>query len=220
MRLQLLRATLTDHDQIETIERLLDSVKTCMHSMRHLLFELRTPTLDEQGLGAAIRECLVEKEPDFAYRIEEVLRTQPSSETRIVLYRIAQEALANIAKHARATDVLVRISSLEGGCLVEIRDDGVGFQGDVPHVSAPGHLGLSSMRERAELAGGWCEIHSFAGDGTTVRFWLPGADVDDTAEDDDTEPTLTVDSIDWSELSDEDANGTTVTPKQPASSVG
>jgi signal transduction histidine kinase len=220
MRLQLLRATLTDHDQIETIERLLDSVKTCMHSMRHLLFELRTPTLDEQGLGAAIRECLVEKEPDFAYRIEEVLRTQPSSETRIVLYRIAQEALANIAKHARATDVLVRISSHEGGCLVEIRDDGVGFQGDVPHVSAPGHLGLSSMRERAELAGGWCEIHSFAGDGTTVRFWLPGADVDDTAGDDDTEPTLTVDSIDWSELSDEDANGTTVTPKQPASSVG
>jgi signal transduction histidine kinase len=175
MRLQLLRGTLSDPAPIEVIDKLLDSVKTCMHSMRHLLFELRTPTLDEQGLGAAIRECLEEKEPTFAYRIEDLLGSQPPAETRIVLYRIAQEALTNISKHAEATEVSVRIAPHEGGCLVEIRDDGLGFSGDVPRASAPGHLGLSSMRERAELAGGWCEIHSLAGDGTTVKFWLPGS---------------------------------------------
>lgn len=175
MRLQLLRGSLSDPEQIDVIDRLLDSVKVCLHSMRHLLFELRTPTLDEQGLGAAIRECLDEKEPDFAYRIEDLLGSQPSPQTRIVLYRIAQEALANISKHAQATEVSVTITAHEDGCLVEIRDDGVGFSGAVPRVSAPGHLGLSSMRERAELGGGWCDIHSLAGEGTTVKFWLPGS---------------------------------------------
>ncbi|HEV8564294.1 MAG TPA: GAF domain-containing sensor histidine kinase [Actinomycetota bacterium] len=220
MRLQLLRGTLSDPEQIEVIDRLLDSVKICMHSMRHLLFELRTPTLDEQGLGAAIRECLAEREPAFAYRIEDLLGSQPPSETRIVLYRIAQEALANISKHAEATEVSVKIAPHEGGCLVEIQDDGVGFSGDVPRVSAPGHLGLSSMRERAELAGGWCEIHSLAGEGTTVEFWLPGSSTEpgrSDADHVDGEPR----PIDLSRIGGEGSAGSVPgVQKQPAGSLG
>ena len=220
MRLQLLRGTLSDPATIEVIDKLLESVKTCMHSMRHLLFELRTPTLDEQGLGAAIRECLEEKEPAFAYRIEDLLGSQPTAETRIVLYRIAQEALTNITKHAEASVVSVRIAPHEGGCLVEIRDDGLGFSGDVRRVSAPGHLGLSSMRERAELAGGWCDIHSLAGDGTTVRFWLPGSGTEpDRSEDG--QPSGEGNPLDWSLLGGEGSvESVPIVRKQPAGSHG
>jgi signal transduction histidine kinase len=173
MRLQLLRRGLKEPVQIETVDRLLESVQTCIRSMRHLLFTLRPPTLDEQGLGAALREFLQEKEPDFAYRIEDLLESQPPSQSLIVAYRIAQEALANVYKHAQATDVLVTIEDDCSGVLVQVQDDGVGFAGEIPRVSARGHMGISSMRERAELQGGWCEISSLPGGGTTVKFWIP-----------------------------------------------
>jgi signal transduction histidine kinase len=173
MRLQLLRRALEDPAQIEVVDKLLDSVGVCIKSMRHLLFELRPPTLDEEGLGAAIREYLKEREPEFAYQVDDLLQEQPPAETRIVLYRIAQEAITNAYKHAGASNVTVKIEDHEGGFSVGIKDDGLGFGGEVPTVSAPGHLGLSSMRERAELAGGRCDIHSLPGEGTTVLIWLP-----------------------------------------------
>jgi signal transduction histidine kinase len=176
MRLQLLRRTLEDPDQIEVVDRLLESAHSCIQSMRHLLFELRPPILDEHGLGAALREYLQEKAPDFTYRVEDLLESQPPSQSLIVLYRIAQEALANAYKHAEAANVHVTISEQDGGLLVQIQDDGVGFAGEVPRVSAPGHMGLSSMRERAQLQGGWCEISSLPGNGTTVRFWIPAGE--------------------------------------------
>jgi signal transduction histidine kinase len=173
MRLQLLRRVLDDPEQVEVVDRLLESAHSCINSMRHLLFELRPPILDERGLGAALREYLREREPDFAYRVDDLLESRPPSRSLIVLYRIAQEALANIYKHAEAEHVEVTIAEDDGGLLVTIQDDGVGFAGEVPKVSAPGHMGLSSMRERAELQGGWCEILSLPGNGTTVRFWIP-----------------------------------------------
>jgi signal transduction histidine kinase len=89
------------------------------------------------------------------------------------LFRIAQEALGNVHKHARAQRVKVHLSQDGGGFKVEVRDDGVGFTPPQRLNSAPGHLGLSSMRERAELAGGWCQVHSLLDYGTTVQFWLP-----------------------------------------------
>jgi signal transduction histidine kinase len=173
MRLQLLRRVLDDPEQVEVVDRLLESAHSCINSMRHLLFELRPPILDERGLGAALREYLREREPDFAYRVDDLLESRPPSRSLIVLYRIAQEALANIYKHAEAEHVEVTIAEDDGGLLVTIQDDGVGFAGEVPKVSAPGHMGLSSMRERAELQGGWCEILSLPDNGTTVRFWIP-----------------------------------------------
>jgi len=180
MRLQLLRRVLEDPEQIEVVDRLLESAHSCINSMRHLLFELRPPILDERGLGAALREYLREREPDFAYRVDDLLESQPPSQSLIVLYRIAQEALANIYKHAGAENVEVTITEDDGGLLVTIQDDGVGFAGEVPKVSAPGHMGLSSMRERAELQGSWCVIQSLPNGGTTVRFWIPDAGVSDT----------------------------------------
>ena len=87
-------------------------------------------------------------------------------------YRIAKEALANAARHAGAERVEVRISHRDGGVAVRVADDGVGMA-EVPLRSAAGHLGMSSIRDWVEVAGGRLDIVSAPGEGTTVQFWLP-----------------------------------------------
>jgi signal transduction histidine kinase len=126
-------------------------------------------------LAPALREHMAKLESQLEFELQDDFEEQPSGETRVLLFRIAQEALGNVHKHARAQRVKVHLSQDDGGFKVEIRDDGVGFTPPQRLSSAPGHLGLSSMRERAELAGGWCQVHSLPDRGTTVQFWLPAA---------------------------------------------
>ena len=87
-----------------------------------------------------------------------------------VLYRIAQEALHNSVKHARATTVEVRLCVLATGIMLEVIDNGVGFD---PEQSFPGHLGLQSMSERATHLGGTLEITSAPGQRTHIRAVIP-----------------------------------------------
>ena len=92
------------------------------------------------------------------------------------LYRIAQEALHNVVKHARARQVEVKLCSGSGKTSLEVSDDGVGFQTD--RARPGGGMGLSNMRERAEALGGSFQIHSGPGNGTRVEVvvsWEPGA---------------------------------------------
>jgi signal transduction histidine kinase len=86
--------------------------------------------------------------------------------------RIAQEALQNALRHARADHVAVRIGAADGVLELEVRDDGTGFDPLSPEVRSS-RLGLSSMEERARRLGGRLEIRSDAGDGTTVRLEAP-----------------------------------------------
>ncbi len=88
----------------------------------------------------------------------------------VAAYRIAQEALTNVVRHARATSCLVRVSAEDGALELDVSDDGVGL----PEDRTPG-VGLSSMRERAEELGGACEIESMPSGGTRVmaRLSLP-----------------------------------------------
>ena len=88
----------------------------------------------------------------------------------MIAFRIAQEALINIRKHAQARQVDVHLAETAEGLVVRIADDGRGFG---LKVIEPGHLGLISMRERAEMAGGWFRTESKPGQGTTVEFLLP-----------------------------------------------
>jgi len=80
--------------------------------------------------------------------------------------------VTNAVKHAGGTQVEILVESRDGGVLVRVRDDGVGMPETEVQPSA-GHLGMSAMRERAELAGGWCRVDSGEGRGTAVTFWLP-----------------------------------------------
>ena len=174
MRLQILRRKLDDPEQLKLVGDLQETIGLSIDRLRHLLFELRPPVLDSEGLAAAL-EMYLEDAADGAttrYELKDKLRSQPSAQTRTILYRIVQEALVNVRKHACATLVTVTLQEREGGYLVRIADDGVGFAvDDAKPVS--GHLGLASMQERAMLANGWLRVVSAPGEGTTIEVWVP-----------------------------------------------
>ena len=174
LRLSTLRDMLHDAVQVEQLDRLAQSVQASTERLRHLLFELRPAALDEGGLPAALREYLDVMKRDNAIdvELETALEHSPASETQVIAYRIAQEALANVRKHARASRVECAVSAVDDGILIRIADDGVGFQEERGRPSA-GHLGMVSMRERAEMAGGWFRVTSSEGKGCIVEFWIP-----------------------------------------------
>ena len=173
MRLQILRKSLDDPEQLRLLGDLEQTIQLAIARLRHLLFELRPPVLDNEGLSAALEMYLHEAEgqAEVRYRLEDRLETQPPLETRTIMYRIVQEALTNVRKHARASNATVSLHQADAGYTAVVTDDGVGFAPEV--AEAPGHLGLASMRERAQVAGGWLRIDTAPGRGTTVEVWLP-----------------------------------------------
>jgi PAS domain S-box-containing protein len=177
LRLQQLRKRLATSGELETLKKLEDAIQHSISRLRRLMFDLRPPDLDRSGLAAAISSHLdqMKEETGVAFEVESGIGMELWPDLRIMLYRIALEAIANVRKHANAKRITVRIARKDGGCLVSIHDDGVGFQ-PLEGGSAPGHLGLTAMRERAEIAGGWCKVRSRPGAGTTVEFWAPMSD--------------------------------------------
>ena len=174
IRLQTLRRELDDPKQLDLLADLEETIQLSISRLRHLLFELRPPALDREGLAAALRMYLNESrdQSPTTFRLEDKLRSQPDDEARSILYRIAQEALTNVRKHAHASEAEVLVREDDGGFVVRITDDGVGFAPEQT-VSVPGHLGLAAMRERAELAGGRIRIDSAPRTGTVVECWIP-----------------------------------------------
>jgi PAS domain S-box-containing protein len=173
MRLQILRRSLDDPEQLQLLGELETTIQLSIVRLRHLLFELRPPALDSDGLSAALELYLAETQSEGAkHRLENNLSEQPPLETRTILYRIAQELLANVRNHAHADNATVMLDERDHGYAVRVIDDGVGF---VPEdlEPVPGHLGLTAMQERAALAGGWLHIDSAPGRGTTVEVWIP-----------------------------------------------
>lgn len=175
VRLGMLRSQMTDPEQVARITKLEEAVRLSIGRLRHLLFQLAPPALDREGVAAAIRSYLDEAfgEEGIDYHLESEIIAEPTREIRILVYRIAQEALSNVRKHAQARHVAVRLQDADGGLLVQIRDDGVGYFPADSEMPLPGHLGLVSMRERAEMLGGWFRIQGSPGAGTTVEFWVP-----------------------------------------------
>jgi PAS domain S-box-containing protein len=172
MRLQLM---LEHPDRVDThgMGELAEDLRSAIDRLRNLLFELRPVALDLEGLGPAIAMYLdhMAKETGWTWEIVDEIQEEPAPEARVTFYRIAQEAIANVRKHARATHVDVRLASLDGGLLLRIADDGVGF--DPAAKPEPGHLGLSTLMERTELGGGWCRVGSDPGRGATLECWMP-----------------------------------------------
>lgn len=175
VRLGMLRGQLTDPEQVPRITKLEEAVQLSIGRLRHLLFQLAPPALDREGLAAAIRAYLDEAfaESQVEYNLESTISAEPSREIRTLVYRIAQEALSNVRKHAQARQVGVRLEDSGEGLLVQILDDGVGYSPADSERPQPGHLGLVSMRERAEMLGGWFRIEGNPGAGTSVEFWVP-----------------------------------------------
>jgi PAS domain S-box-containing protein len=173
-------------DAIQTIaaarlmlDHLEEAVSSSLRRLRTLVFDLRPAQLDDDGLAAALREYLAEtaRQGGFVAELRDDLEREPPPEARVIAYRICQEALTNVRVHARASRVEVHLEEAKGGLLVSVADDGTGFEAErVRAVPRRGHLGLTSMSERATMADGWCRVDSHPGEGTTVRFWLPTKD--------------------------------------------
>jgi PAS domain S-box-containing protein len=176
LRLHALRRQLRDPEQVALLDRLDQTVTDAVARLRRLMFDLRPPALERDGLATAVESWLSQAASDagFDYRVIDHLDEEPPEDERVMLYRICAEALSNVRKHAEASNIVVTMETVDGGVLMEVEDDGVGFE--VPtseHGSEAGHIGLSAIRERCRMSGGWCRIESERGKGTTVRFWIP-----------------------------------------------
>jgi PAS domain S-box-containing protein len=173
MRLQLLAGRLPD-EHVATISQLEDAVRTSVGRLRNLVVHLRPTAIEQHGLVPALAGYLqdVVAAWGLATTLNADLADEPPVATAITIFRICQEALINVRKHARATGVTVTLSTQDKGTLVLVRDDGIGIPS--PIIADPyHHFGLIEMRERAETAAGWLSVTSAAGAGTSVEFWLP-----------------------------------------------
>jgi len=170
LRLELLKPHV-DPEGAELLAKLGATVERAQTSLRTLLFELRPPSLDREGLAAAIRDDLRSNADSFGSEVvDDMSGGDPPPQQRIVLYRIAREALVNVAKHAKASKVWVHLRDLEGGILLRVEDDGTGLAAGCDEGL---RFGVSTMRERAELAGGWLRLSPRPEGGTMVECWIP-----------------------------------------------
>jgi len=139
--------------------------------MRALIFELRPDALETEGLVAALRKQTEALRVRHKLDVQEQFCDEPPLpfSTKEAFYRVAQEALNNIVKHAHARRVTLSLACDREELALEIHDDGVGFDTEAGH---PGHLGLLTMRERMEQLGGRLTVRSTRGTGTTVLAHL------------------------------------------------
>jgi signal transduction histidine kinase len=167
-------ATLIERDAggaREQVARLGELAQDALTELRGLIFELRPPSLTEEGLPATLRkEVEVLRRVhgrDIELRITGSARPAPDTEAEVL--RIAQEALHNALRHAGAGRIELRMETRDGKLMVIVADDGVGFDPDEPGLRSR-RLGLTSMEERARALGGTLAVVSRPGEGTTVTL--------------------------------------------------
>lgn len=161
-------------ERFQNLTAEIDEVATLVRSLTN---ELHPSVLDDFGVAAAIREYVADalvspekQEPLQVTVLADEIDQQLPNEAKLLLFRITQEALRNIRKHAEAKNVQIAFVQEHAGVSLMIKDDGKGFN---PSQSHPGHFGLLYMRERAEACGGTFRVVSAQGEGTEVHINLP-----------------------------------------------
>jgi signal transduction histidine kinase len=192
LRLKLASARdLRDSESLDrAVEDVLEGLGAEIDGLRHLITELRPAALDDLGLPAAL-EALARRAQaidGLDVRTEIDLVSYDSDDGRLdaelesTVYRIVQEALTNVGKHAQANSAIVEVSASEGFMRIQITDDGCGLPPDAAERASAaaeqmsGGFGMSGMRERAELVGGELDVRTadpVTGRGTTVRLTVP-----------------------------------------------
>jgi signal transduction histidine kinase len=163
-------------DADELMEQVHAGVRTEVEALRRLMTELRPPVLDERGLVAALRDHVdaFADRTGLACQAELDLPGRLDPEVKTVLYRVVQESLTNVAKHACASNVSIHLMDQGDGVALDVRDDGVGFEpARASGLLRAGHFGLAGMRERVRLVGGRWEVQAVPGGGARVAVHLP-----------------------------------------------
>jgi signal transduction histidine kinase len=179
-RRRLARADLTGGQEL--LGSLEDDIRGEVAALRHVMAELRPPALDEWGLSAALTDyaAAFQQQAGIACTVQANLPGRLARAQETVLYRVAQEALTNVAKHARASRAWVSLQVAQGRVTLQVGDDGAGFA--TTHPADPlgdhlglNHFGLASMRQQIEMAGGNWQVRSRPGQGTIITATLPMA---------------------------------------------
>ncbi|SDM27260.1 Signal transduction histidine kinase [Geodermatophilus siccatus] len=164
------------HRQVaEVLGQAAGALREAVRSLRSLLVEIHPPTLEGAGLPGALADLTARLRPrgiTVRLAVAEDLEVEPATAT--LLLSTAQEALRNVVKHARSSSVAVTVAQRPGQLVLEVADDGVGF--DVAPAAArsrEGHLGLRLLSDRAAAAGATLAVHTAPGAGTTLRLEVP-----------------------------------------------
>ncbi len=184
------------------LEHLRDMVDDMLQGVRRFTSDLRPPLLEELGLPRTLEILAGREDRDEAFTVDAVVSGRPRQllpELELALYRLAQESLSNVRRHAHASHVDLKLTYGRDYVGLEIADNGVGFKGptDWSELMKTGRLGLMGIHERARLFGGKATITSTPGQGTVVSIVVPltaivlpmandaatEADQEDTAQD-------------------------------------
>jgi signal transduction histidine kinase len=153
----------------QNLEELRNLAREAMFDMRMLIFELHPPKLEKEGLASALQARLdaIEARSGFQIKfyVEDERQLPPSLEEE--LYWIVQEALNNVVKHAQAEEVIVHLWYESNRFIMEVRDDGLGF--NPQSVEQSSGMGLHSIKERVQQINGQLKIDSIPGKGTRLQ---------------------------------------------------
>ncbi len=158
-------------DAVETLHTLLEETES---SLRRLVFDVRPPALESpDGLAQSIRDRMAMLAGEgIQHEVDIDLPSDLNFELKSLLFRQVAEAIGNVERHARATELKLSLKVADEGIHGVVQDNGQGFV-VAERSNLPGHLGLLALRERALMAGGWYRIDSRPGAGTHVEFWIP-----------------------------------------------
>jgi signal transduction histidine kinase len=174
---------------IHNLRQLEQLVEHSLSELQRLISDLRPSHLDDLGLGAALRWYAGEIENRLPLKVivsvnEE--KTDLSTEMKTTLFRITQEALTNVIKHAVASQVKVTLTYVTEGVRLEVVDDGIGFDQSAMQLARRPSWGLIGMQERVTLLGGTFKVTSHPGSGTRVEIYIPYISETEGKEDENT----------------------------------
>jgi signal transduction histidine kinase len=157
------------------MQSMVGNIDVATETVRRLATNLRPPALDHLGLAAAIEleAAAVARRTGLRCRVTGRLRTSGTPEQTTAVFRIVQEALMNVVRHAGASAVRIVMRDTPGHLSVKIQDNGRGIT--ARQLDDPGSIGLLGMRERAELIGGQLQITSKRGKGTAILIMAPAS---------------------------------------------
>lgn len=148
-------------------------LRETINEIRETIFDLRPMTFDDFGMKTAIERLLDNVNEDNKFEIDADIE-DVSCETNLVLvsiYRIVQESMYNIVKHAEANKIVIKLKKVKNKCMIDIEDDGKGFEKE--GFDSKNHFGISLMRERVELLNGNMTIDSILDSGTKIHVEIP-----------------------------------------------
>lgn len=177
LRIQLLNEDHSRFDVREELAEITDLLTQGITRLRRFIFDLYPDILVEEGLEVALGPYIESVAADFDLEIDLSIDSSgaPERQIEIVAFRILQEALTNVRKHAEACKVVIAGDLSPEGVRFLIEDDGCGLKGS--EREGLSHIGIRTMRDRAELAGGFLEVGKASLGGARVEYWIPCGEI-------------------------------------------